>query len=157
MLLLWLCMQRYRGPLQQPACLCGSSRLWAKIYSCPTSHTADWALSSSAWVTANDQLHSSFSGFCVKWHTERSVVNGAYRALFALHQTQPPTSPESGRYQLLMDCILLVLQLKTNFRIHFPSRLFDAYTKTKVLCSNCCFNQVEIGFQGRWWVETLKM
>lgn len=44
-----------------------------------------------------------FSGFCVKWHTERSVANDTYRplfALFALHNTQPPTSSESGSHQL---------------------------------------------------------
>lgn len=64
------------------------------------SHKADGALSSSAWVTANDQLRSLFSGFCVKWHTERSAVNDTYMPLFALNETQPPTSSESGCHQL---------------------------------------------------------
>lgn len=66
-----VCSSRQRSI--QPACLCDSNSLTSNIFRCPASHKTDCTLSSSAWVTANGQLQSAFSGFCVKWHTHASL------------------------------------------------------------------------------------
>lgn len=92
-------------PWQQLACLCDSSSLASKILWCSASHKAKCELLSSAWVTANDQLRSPFSGFCVKWHPVKSAENNTYWLLFALNKTQPPTSSESGCHQLYLSAL----------------------------------------------------
>lgn len=103
---LWFGPARRDGcPWQQLACLCDSSSLASKILWCSASHQSKYELLSSAWVTANDQLCSPFSDFCVKWHPARSAVNNTYWLLFALNKTQPPTSSESGCHQLYLSAL----------------------------------------------------
>lgn len=87
-----MCRRNDMGPSQQSACLYDSSSLASKIFRLSAGHNIKCKLSAAAWVTANDQLRSPFSGFCVKLHLARSVVNDPHGPLFAVNKTQPPTS-----------------------------------------------------------------
>lgn len=100
-----MCRRNAMGPSQQSACLYDSSSLASKIFRLSAGHNIKCKLSAAAWVTANDQLRSPFSGFCVKLHLARSVVNDPHGPLFAVNKTQPPTSSESGCHQLYLSAL----------------------------------------------------